>query len=116
MHDFESRPTNELFFSVKPIESQSLGNVPFLVRTQWRYTYWNKIVFSFLAEDRKDLEASYYQVDAGALGGCGSGKSIQVLLPFRRLGLQPGKINHNLFLHGFEISAQKYGDNSYSPF
>ena len=32
------------------------------------------------------------------------------------MGLQPGNINHKLFLHGFEISVQKYNASSLSPF
>lgn len=50
------------------------------------------------------------------LGGCEPGKSIQVLLPFRQIGLKPGNINHNLFLHGFEISVQRYNETTLSPF
>ena len=39
-----------------------------------------------------------------------------MLLPFRHIGLIPGEIKHNLFLHGFEISAQKYNATTLSPF
>ena len=55
-------------------------------------------------------------MDSGLLGGCEPGKNIQVLLPFRHIGIQPGNINHNLFLHGFEISSQKYNTTALSPF
>lgn len=116
VHDFESRATNDLFFAIKPLQSDSLVAVPFLIRTHWRYTFWTKIAFSFLAEDRRDFEAGYYQIDSGLLAGCDAGKSIQVLLPFRRIGLQPGLINHALFLHGFEISSQRYNADTMSPF
>lgn len=102
VHDFEARASTDLFFSIKPIQTDSLTSVPFIIRTHWKYTYWNKIIFSFIAEDRKDFESGYYQIDSGLLGGgCSSSKNIQVLLPFRNIGLQNGLINHNLFLHGF---------------
>lgn len=52
--DFEARASTDLFFSIKPLQT---GNtyVPFLIRTQWKYTFWNKINFNFIAEDRKDF-------------------------------------------------------------
>lgn len=90
--------------------------MPFAIRTHWKYTAWTKIGFSFLAEDRSDLEAGYYQVDSGLLGGCEPGKNIQVLMPFRGIGQVPGQIHHQLFLHGFEISVQKYNATTLSPF
>lgn len=98
------------------MQTDSVSTVPFLIRTHWRYTFWTKITFSFLAEDRKDFESGYYQVDSGSLGGCEAGKNIQVILPFRRIGLQPGFINHAVFLHGFEISSQRYNADTMSPF
>jgi hypothetical protein len=116
VHDFEARASNDLFFSIKPVQSDSLTSIPFLIRTHWRYTYWTKIAFSFLAEDRRDFESGYYQVDTGSLGNCDAGKSIQVILPFRRIGLQSGFINHMLFLHGFEVSSQRYSADTMSPF
>ena len=70
MHDFESRASNDLFFSIKNLDSESLAFVPFLIRTHWKYTSWTQIGFSFIAEDRKDVETGYYQVDSGSLGGC----------------------------------------------
>ena len=82
-HDFEAKPTNDLFFSIKPVRSDSRSSIPFLVRTHWKYTSWLKIGFSFLAENRLDLEAGYFQIDTGSLGSCDSGKQIKVLLPFR---------------------------------
>ena len=91
--------------------------VPFLIRTHWRYTFWTRIAFSFIAEDRKDIESGYYQVDSGSLGGCDQSKNIQVILPFRKIGLMTsGLINHTLFLNGFEISSQKYNADTMSPF
>ena len=41
------------------------------------------IEFYFLAEDRVDVEAGYLMVDAGVLGRCDTGKSINALLPLR---------------------------------
>lgn len=72
--DFESRVSNHLYFSIKPLQADTPNYIPFLVRTQWRYTYWIKITFSFLAEDRSDIEANYYQIDSGNLGNCYTGK------------------------------------------
>lgn len=71
-----------------------------LIRTHWKYTQWNKISFSLLAEDRNDFEIGYYQVDSGSLGGCEAGKNINVLLPFRSTQFY-ANVNHNVFLHGF---------------
>lgn len=76
VHDFEARATNDLFFSIKPVHTDSLSSVPFLIRTHWKYTSWTKIAFSFLAEDRRDFEAGYYQIDSGSLGNCDAGKNI----------------------------------------
>lgn len=87
-----------------------------MIRTHWKYTFWTKITFSLLIEDRKDFESGYYQIDTGLLGGCESGKSIQFVLPFKNIGTKPGFINHALFLHGFEISSQKYTADALSPF
>ncbi len=53
--DFEAETSNSLFFFIKTIRSASLGIVPFVVRTQATYTQWNRITFSFLAEDRNDI-------------------------------------------------------------
>lgn len=113
--DFEAKATTDLFFSIKPLQT-GLTYVPFLIRTHWKYTQWNKITFNFIAEDRRDFESGYYQIDTGALGGCDAGKNIQVIMPFRSIGLVPGQINYNLFLHGFEISSMKYTNDALSPF
>ena len=53
-----------------------------------------------MAEDRGEVEAGYYQVDAGALEGCEVGKEIQALLPFREI-MGTGDVKYNLYLHGF---------------
>ena len=115
IHDFEAQQTDDLFFSVKPYKTESLNSVPLLVRTYWKYTSWRKISFSILAEDRHDVEAGYYQIDSGALGNCEPGKNIQVLMPFRNIQYREN-FQHNLFLHGFEISTQYYSEQSQSPF
>lgn len=48
--------------------------IPFVIRTQWAYTQWSKISFTFLAEDREDMESGYYQIDSGSLSGCTNSK------------------------------------------
>lgn len=58
-------------------------------------------MFSFIAEDRVDVESNYYQIDSGLLAGCTSGKEIQVLLPFKALFSSAYSITFSLFLHGF---------------
>ena len=67
MHEFEAQKTDDLFFAIKPLPSKSLTHVPFVIRTHWKYTNWTKISYTFLAEDRHDVESGYYQVDAGTL-------------------------------------------------
>ena len=116
IHDFSTRVTNDIFFSIKPLDSPNFAFIPFLIRTHWRYTAWTKIGFSFLAEDRRDLESGYYQVDTKELGGCQPGKNIQLMLPFKQQNFGFGPIQHSLFLHGFEISAQQYNETNLSPF
>ena len=74
VHDFEADHSPTLFYYIKPLKSDSLSFVPFAIRTQWLYTRWTKLVFSFLAEDRVDIESNYYQIDSGMLAGCTSGK------------------------------------------
>ena len=83
VHSFDADPSNHLFFFIKAIHSDSLSFLPFVVRTQWPYTQWTQISFTFLAEDRNDIEAGYYQVDTGPLSGCETGKNVDILLPFR---------------------------------
>ena len=116
VHSFEAEASNNLFFFIKPIHSESLSFLPFVIRTQWPYTQWNQITFSFLAEDRSDVEAGYYQIDSGPLSGCENGKMIDVLLPFRRHCNAGQQIHHSVFLHGFEIATVKTEGNTRSPF
>ena len=70
VHDFESQPSRNMFFFIKPTQTDSLSSFPLVVRTQWSYTSWIQIGFTFLAEDRNDIETGYYQVDSGSLSGC----------------------------------------------
>lgn len=114
--DFESDPSRNIFFFIKPVRSDSLVGVPFVIRTQWAYTSWVHIGFSFLAEDRADVETGYYQVDSGSLAGCEVGKQIQVLLPFRNQFDQNRQIFFHLFLHGFEITTVLATQGSRSPY
>jgi hypothetical protein len=79
--------------------ADDFGTIPFVVRTEWKYTTWTQIKFSFFAEDRDHMEAGYYQVDSGALAGCVAGKDISVLLPFRTSFT--GAIKASTFIHGF---------------
>jgi len=57
---FSSQPTPFLMFSVKPLPMNSLTTLPLLLRFFQRYSSWNHIKISFLAEDRNDMEADYY--------------------------------------------------------
>lgn len=99
VHDLQSQYSPDQFFSIKPVRSDSHGVIPFVIRTQWKYTSWTKISFTFLAEDRENIEAGYYQVDSGSLAGCVAGKDIHVLLPFRTNF--KGAIKAQTFIHGF---------------
>ena len=101
VHDFESEPSRNIFFFIKPLRTEVTAAIPFVVRTQWTYTAWVHISFSFIAEDRVDIETGYYQIDSGSLSSCDVGKQIQVLLPFRSVFVPGTPINHYLFLHGF---------------
>jgi hypothetical protein len=72
------------------------------------------IEFYFLAEDRVDVEAGYLMIDAGVLGRCDTGKSINALLPFRMQ--MAGQVEAFVFLNGFEISAKSaVGSDKFSP-
>jgi hypothetical protein len=82
VNQFQSQYSSNLFFSIKVVASDSFGVIPFVVRTQWGYTQWSRISFSFLAEASGQIEAGYYQVDTGTLSACCSGKDIVAFLPF----------------------------------
>jgi hypothetical protein len=105
-----------VFFYIKPLRTDSLAFLPFVVRTQWAYTHFTKISFSFIAEDRVDFESGYFQIDSGLLAGCSSGKEIKVLMPFQTTFIPGPNINHILFLHGFEITTMPFSSNQRSPY
>lgn len=114
VNNLESQYSPNLFFSIKAINSDNFGVIPFVVRTHWGYTSWTKITFSFLAETSSQIEAGYYQLDTGSLSSCNSGKSIVAFLPF---------INRNIsgntaitFLNGFEISSIAVNSSYLTPF
>lgn len=103
--NFDMDPSNSIFFYVKPLQANSISSVSFVVRTQWTYTKWTKLTFSFIAEDHNDLETGYLQIDSGRLASCHNGARISLTLPFKQQFSDSGHINHNLFLHGFEITT-----------
>ena len=80
-YDFESAASKNLFFSIKAINSDSNGVIPFILRTHWGYTRWNKISFFFLAETTDLIMSGYYQVDTATLSACISGKQIIAFIP-----------------------------------
>jgi cysteine-rich repeat protein len=98
----ESKPTNNLFFSIKAVNSDSNGVIPFVVRTHWGYTRWAKITFYFLAEASDLVQAGYYQVDTATLSACISGKQIVAFIPTACKSTQWQALT---FLNGFEISS-----------
>lgn len=50
------------------------------------------------------------------MAGCASGKTIDILLPFRKHFHSGKQIQHSVFLHGFEIYTVKAEENTRSPF
>ena len=54
-------------FSVKPLPMTSMTTLPILLRFFQRYTFWNSIKISLLAEDRSDMEADYYEIGKNAI-------------------------------------------------
>lgn len=102
-----------MFFSIKAVNSDSNGIVPFIVRTHWGYTRWSKITFSFLAETSERIVAGYYQVDTATLSACISGKQIIAFIP---TNCKSKDWKAMTFLNGFEISTQRPKNNYYTPF
>ena len=49
VYELEAQKTDDLFFAIKPLPSKSLTHLPFVIRTQWKYTNWTKISYTFLA-------------------------------------------------------------------
>lgn len=70
--EMAASPSNQLFFSIQPIKSDSLSLITFMIRTQWKYTTWNIFKVSFIAEDHPHFSANSYAVDTAALAGCSS--------------------------------------------
>lgn len=62
VNHLESGFSNDLFFSIRSVNSDSLGSLQFLIRTQWKYTQWMKISFAFVAEDTFGYEAGYFNI------------------------------------------------------
>ena len=101
-----SKPSNDIFLAVKHLESDSLTSIPFLIRAYSEHTAWSRIVFTFLAEDKLDVEASYRQIDSSNLGTCLPTKSILTKLNYAPSFLAAksspyDSIQHKLFLSGF---------------
>ena len=88
--------------------------VPFIVRTQWGYTRWSKISFSFLASASPRIEAGYYQIDTGSLSACFSGKKMGAFIPFKNA--KNAHTSALTFLHGFEISSVSVNSSYLTPF
>ena len=84
------------------------------MRTQWGYTRWSRISFSFLAEASSQLGAGYYQVDTASLSACFSGKEIVTFIPFIDSTLKAPKAL--TFLNGFEISSVGVNSSYSTPF
>lgn len=92
------------------------NQIPFQIRTQWKYTIWVKITVNFLAETRTDMEASYYQQDTGVVSGCGDTKAQALLLPLRGRFDIAKPLGVRVFLNGFEISTQPTTQNINTPY
>lgn len=109
----ESAPSNNLFFSIKALNSDSNGVIPFVVRTHWGYTRWSKISFYYLAEASDLVNAGYYQVDPATLSACTSGKQIIAYIPTECRGNDWKALT---FLNGFEISSVNPNGNFNTPY
>lgn len=99
INDLQSQYSQNLFFSVKAVYSENNGVIPFAVRTQWAYTQWTKITFSFLAEVSSQIEAGYYQINTGSLGSCCSSKAVYAFIPFMNQNIPGNQVL--TFLSGF---------------
>jgi hypothetical protein len=114
VNSLESQYSPNLFFSIKAVNSDSNGVIPFIVRTHWGYTQWSKLTFSFLAEGSSQVEAGYYQIDTGSLSSCNSGKTIAAFIP---LSSQSSALTSAItFLNGFEISSIAVNSSYLTPF
>ena len=114
VNSLESQYSANLFFSIKAVNSDSNGVIPFIIRTHWGYTQWTKLTFSFLAEASSQIEAGYYQIDTASLSSCNSGKSIVAFIP---LTSQNAALSSAItFLSGFEISSVAVNSSYVTPF
>jgi hypothetical protein len=95
----EAQPSMDLFFSIRPTKSDKLTSIDFVIRTQWKYTQWNLISISFIAEDLAGIEANFFSIDTTNLVGCSTSKTTNIILPFKTQGFNP--INALTFLNGF---------------
>ena len=101
----------DIFFSVRTTKSDKLTAIDFLIRTQWKYTTWTMISFSFIAEDQSGIEANFFSIDTTALAGCSTSNIVNVILPFKVQGF--AAVKTLTFLHGFEVtSVMNSGSNS----
>ena len=114
MNNLLSASSNNLFFSIKAVSSNSNGVIPFIVRTHWGYTRWSRISFSFLAEASSQLDAGYYQIDTSTLSACFSGKEIVAFIPFFASSVKAPKAL--TFLNGFEVSSVGINSTYFTPF
>ena len=61
VHGFSSQPSQDFFFSIKPVMHPSKFDAcTFVIKTTWCKTSWTQLKFNFLIEDRTDIEAGYY--------------------------------------------------------
>jgi cysteine-rich repeat protein len=109
----ESKPTNNLFFSIKAVNADNNGVIPFVVRTHWGYTRWTKITFYFLAEASDLVQAGYYQIDTATLSACISGKQIVAFIPTECKSNQWKALT---FLNGFEITSVNSKGTFFTPY
>ena len=101
INGFGVNPSNVIYFSVRPLLVTSAVAIPFQVRTQWRYAYWNTITINFLAETRQDIDAGTRIIDAG-LSPCSAQSSSTISLYYANTG---SYTNISVFLSGFEASS-----------
>lgn len=110
----QNDPSNNLFFSIKAVNSDSNSVIPFIVRTQWGYTRWTKISFSFFAEASAQINAGFYQINTASLSGCASGKEIIAFIPLTDCSISGPKAL--TFINGFEISSISVNSSYLTPF
>ncbi len=64
--DFAAQSTAAFYLSIKPYlvgdGIKRLNSLNFAIRTEWKYTTWKRVKFSFIAEERPDIEANIYQI------------------------------------------------------